>query len=246
LATAESSRVDAESLSQATAQELEKQQLELRRSLGLPPDAKLAIRNGVALPTHLNAPRQAALLEGLPQSRLDLLALQKGYQSQEETLRAAILAQFPKISFGLTKASDTTNVHTVGIGATIDIPIFDRNQGNISIEQATRQKLFDEYTDRVFEARADIATALAAIRSLNLQINTVESAVPIAQHLLDTAREAFQQGNADVMSYEQARREYDTKLLLLIKLKEQLIQAGSALEIAGGRIIPALNQGENN
>jgi cobalt-zinc-cadmium efflux system outer membrane protein len=246
LATAESSRVDAESISQATAQELEKQQLELRRSLGLPPDAKLAIRNGVALPTHLSAPAQATLLERLPQSRLDLLALQKGYQSQEETLRAAILAQFPKISFGLTKASDTTNVHTVGIGATIDIPIFDRNQGNISIEKATRQKLFDEYTDRVFEARADIATALAAIRSLNLQINTVESAVPIAQHLLDTAREAFQQGNTDVMSYEQARREYDTKLLLLIKLKEQLIQAGSALEIAGGRIIPALNQGENN
>lgn len=246
LVTAESSRVDAESLSQATAQELEKQQLELRRSLGLPPDAKLSIRKGVALPTHLNAPMQAALIEGLPQSRLDLLALQKGYQSQEETLRAAILAQFPKISFGLTKASDTTNVHTVGIGATIDIPIFDRNQGNISIEKATRQKLFDEYTDRVFEARADIATGLAAIRSLNLQINTLESAVPIAQHLLDTAREAFQQGNTDVMSYEQARREYDTKLLLLIKLKEQLIQAGSALEIAGGRIIPALNQRENN
>jgi cobalt-zinc-cadmium efflux system outer membrane protein len=246
LATAESSRVDAESTTLATAQELEKQQLELRRSLGFPPDAKLTIRKGVTLPTRLNPPSQAALLDGLPQSRLDLLALQKGYQSQEETLRAAILAQFPKISFGLSKASDTTNVHTAGVGVTIDIPVFDRNQGNISIEKATRQKLFDEYTDRVFEARADIATALAAIRSLNIQINTVESAVPIAQHLLDTAREAFQQGNTDVMSYEQARREYDNKLLLLIKLKEQLLQAGSALEIASGRITPALNRGENN
>jgi hypothetical protein len=48
------------------------------------------------------------------------------------------------------------------------------------------------------------------------------------------------------MSYEQARREYDNKLLLLIKLKEQIIQAGSALEIACGRIVPALNRGENN
>jgi outer membrane protein TolC len=246
LATAESSRVDAESTSQATAQELEKQQLELRRSLGLAPDAKLTLRKGTALPTHINAPSQAELLEGLAQRRLDLLALQKGYQSQEETLRAAILAQFPKISLGVTKASDTTDVHTLGAGVTIDIPVFDRNQGNISIEKATRQKLFDEYTDRVFEARADIATALAAIRSLNVQINTVESAVPIAQHLLDTAREAFQQGNTDVMSYEQARREYDNKLLSVIKLKEQLVQAGSVLEIASGRIIPALNRGENN
>ena len=244
LATAESSRVDAESTSLAAAQELEKQQLELRRSLGLPPEARLNIRKGVALPTRLSVPSQATLLDWLAHSRLDLLALQKGYQSQEETLRAAILAQFPKISFGLTKASDTTNVHTLGVGVTIDIPVFDRNQGNISIEKATRQKLFDEYTDRIFEARADIATALSAIRSLNVQINTVESAVPIAQHLLDAAKEAFQQGNTDVMSYEQARRDYDNKLLSLIKLKEQLVQAGSALEIASGRIIPALNRGE--
>ena len=244
LATAESSRVDAENTSLATAQELEKQGLELRRVLGLPPTAKLPIGKAVGLPTRLGAPSRKELLNGLAERRLDLLALQKGYQSQEETLRAAILAQFPKISLSLTKASDTTNVHTLGIGPTIDIPIFDRNQGNISIERATREKLFDEYTDRVFQAQADIAAALADIQSLNRQIDSIESAIPIAQHLLDTARAAFQQGNADVISFEQARREHDLKLLQLIKLKEQLVAAGSALEIASGEFLTSLNRGD--
>jgi outer membrane protein TolC len=244
LATAESTRFDALSTSLATAGDLEKQELELRRFLGLPPGAKLAIRRGVVLPTHISAPSQPELLEGLPQRRLDLLALQKGYQSEEETLRAAVLAQFPRISLGLTKASDTTDVHTVGINPTIDIPLFDRNQGNIAIEKATRQKLFDEYTDRIFEARADIAVALSAIHSLNLQIDAAAAAIPVAQNQLDTARAAFQAGNTDIVTYEAARREHDTRLLQLIKLKEQLVQAGSALEIASGRFIPLLNRGE--
>jgi outer membrane protein, heavy metal efflux system len=245
LATAESTRFDALSTSLATAGDLEKQELELRRFLGLPPGAKLAIRKGLVLPTHISAPSQPELLQGLPQRRLDLLALQKGYQSEEETLRAAVLAQFPRISLGLTKASDTTDVHTVGINPTIDIPLFDRNQGSIAIEKATRQKLFDEYTDRIFEARADIAVALSAIHSLNLQIDAAGAAIPIAQNQLDTARAAFQAGNTDIVTYEAARREHDTRALQLIKLKEQLVQAGSALEIASGRFIPSLNREEN-
>src|SRR5262249_15776687 len=110
--------------------------------------------------------------------------------------------------------------------------------------RATRQKLFDEYTDRVFEARADIATALADIESLNRQIDTTEAAIPAAQHLHDIARQAFQQGNTDVLSYEQARREIDRRLLELVKLKEQLILSGSALEIASGQFLSGLTRGE--
>jgi outer membrane protein TolC len=56
LATAESTRFDALSTSLGAAGDLEKQELELRRFLGLPPGAKLAIRKGVALPTHISAP----------------------------------------------------------------------------------------------------------------------------------------------------------------------------------------------
>ena len=65
------------------------------------------------------------------------------------------------------RASDNSNIRSVGLGVSIDLPIFDRNQGAIATETATRQKLFDEYTARVFEARSDIVTAAAELRAIN-------------------------------------------------------------------------------
>jgi hypothetical protein len=47
-----------------------------------------------------------AAVTALPHHRADLLALQAGYQSQEQRLREAILAQFPAMSAGVEQARD--------------------------------------------------------------------------------------------------------------------------------------------
>jgi outer membrane protein TolC len=157
-------------------------------------------------------------------------------------VRAAVLAQFPKVVLGFNPhSSDTTNVHTAGFGITIDLPVFDRNQGNIAIETATRQKLFDEYAARVFEAHSDIATAVADIRSLNRQIAAAEAALPVLQHLVDIAKEAADQGAADVLGYFQAKTNLNQKSLQIIKLKQQLVDSRIALELASGRYLPVGN-----
>jgi outer membrane protein TolC len=155
-------------------------------------------------------------------------------------VRAAVLAQFPKVVLGFNPhSSDTTNVHTAGFGITIDLPIFDRNQGNIAIETATRQKLLDEYSARVFEAHSDIATAVADIQSLNRQIAAAEEALPVLQHLVDIAKEASDQGAADVLGYFQAKTNLSQKSLQIVKLKQQLLDSRIALELASGRYFPA-------
>ena len=64
---------------------------------------------------------------------------------------------------------------------TIDIPLFDRNQGVIAQETATRQKLFDEYVNRLFEARSDVATAVTEIKGTNAQI-AMGSLTPWVRH----------------------------------------------------------------
>jgi hypothetical protein len=109
----------------------------LHEALGLPPGAAVRVASEISLPSRLELPSERALLTGLEERRLDLVALRRGYESQDQTLRAAVLAQFPRITLGFHQASDTTNVHTTGFGVTIDLPIFDRNQGHIAIEQAT-------------------------------------------------------------------------------------------------------------
>jgi outer membrane protein, heavy metal efflux system len=238
LAAVESASQDSRATMLALEQEFEKQRLGLNKILGAQPEANVALRESLNLPTRLAPPAEHDLFDNLASHRLDLLGLRQGLESQDATVRAAILAQFPKMSVAIVKASDTTNVHTTGFVVAVDVPIFDRNQGVIATERATRQRLVDEYNQRLFEARSDIALAIADIRSLDRQIAAAEEALPLLEKLVDSAQTAIEQRNADVLSYYTARSNLLQKRIQLIKLQEQLLEAHTALEIASGRYLP--------
>ena len=241
LAAAESASQDSRATMLALEQEFEKQRLGLNKILGIEPETKVSLREELTVPTRLAMPNERELFSGLESRRLDLLGLQQGLESQDAAVRAAVLAQFPKMSAAFVKASDTSNIHTTGFHVAVDVPIFDRNQGVIATERATRQRLLDEYRQRVFEARSDIATAIADIRSLNRQIAAAEEAVPLLEKVVDSAQTAVQQRSADVLSYYTARSNLLQKRIQLIKLQEQLLEARTALEIASGRYLPINN-----
>jgi outer membrane protein TolC len=238
LSAAQTASQAAHQLLLSAQKDLRHQQLLLRRSIGFLPQDDLKLREDVQLPSQLNPPPLDQLLDGLEERRLDLLALKKGYESEDATLRAAILAQFPKISLGLNAAQDTSKVHSIGLGLTIDLPIFDRNQGTIAVEKATRQKLFDEYTARVFDARWENPTAIDDIHSINEQLAATEAGLPAMETLVETYRNALGQGNIDVLSYYSAQSDLAGKRADIIKLKQQLIENWIALEIASGRYLP--------
>jgi outer membrane protein TolC len=237
LSAAEASFQDARAAVLATEKDLAHARQALNRSLGLPTDAVMQLHE-VELPSHLEPPLLETLTNGLNDRRLDLVALRRGYDSQDATLRAAILAQFPRINFGVTVARDTSRVDTVGLGATIDIPIFDRNQGVIATEAATRQKLFDEYVLRVFTARSELATALADLRATNRQIDAAEAALPSFQTLAGSYHAALGRGNADILSAYAAQTALIQRRIDLAKLKQQLVQDWVTLEIASGQYLP--------
>jgi outer membrane protein TolC len=91
----------------------------------------------------------------------------------------------------------------------------------------------------VFEARSDVATAVADIRSLDRQIAAAAEALPVLENLVNSAQAAIEQRNADVLSYYTARSNLLQKRIQLIKLQEQLLEANTALEIASGRYLPS-------
>ena len=238
LAAVESASQESRATMLALEQEFGKQRLGLSKILGVEPEIKVALLAGLVLPTRLAPPAEHELFDNIESQRLDLLGLRQGLESQDATVRAAILAQFPKMSVAVVPATDTGNVHTTGFNITVDVPIFDRNQGVIATERATRQKLLDEYNQRAFEARSDIATAIADIRSLDRQIAAAEEALPLLEKLVNSAQTAIEQRNADVLSYYTARSNLLQKRIQLIKLQEQLLEAHTALEIASGRYLP--------
>src|SRR5438477_6063905 len=112
LAAVESASQDSRAAMLALEQELDKQRLGVNKSLGAEPEANVALRESLSLPTRLTPPAEHDLFDNLESQRLDLLGLRQGLESQDATVRAAILAQFPKMSVAIVPATDTGNVHT--------------------------------------------------------------------------------------------------------------------------------------
>lgn len=237
LAAAESTSRDAKAAVLAIGKQLETERIALNRAMGFPPEARPTISGG-SLPSEIDPPSYESLIGNLEASRLDLLGLKAGYESQDQALRAAIIAQVPRINIGFNRATDTSNVQTMGFGISVDIPIFDRNQGNIATGRASRRKLFDEYADRVFQARADIATGLANIRWLNRQIVENQKSIAALDQLASTAGTALRQGNGDAISYYQTRYDLILKRIELQQFRVQLAESAVGLEISAGRYLP--------
>ena len=245
LAAAEAASFQARSTFLDLKKQAGNQKIRLNQALGFPPELEVPLQEDSDLPSHFEPPSQEEILSGLEERRLDLVALRRGYQSQESAVRQAILEQFPNISIGVNRAKDTGDVITRGFGISIDLPLFDLNEGGIASEKATRQILYDDYIQRIFETRSEIAALIYNATSLNLQIESVQEEIPRLTHLVDTYREAVDRKQADILNYYSVWNDLTEKRLDLIGLKLSLVETQIALEIASGTCrLEALSGGE--
>jgi len=210
------------------------EQVMLNRLLGFPSESRIPLQKNINVPNRLTLPSLGGLLQDLGKRRLDLVALRHGYESQEATVRSAILSQFNNIQIGFLNVRDTGNFFRPGFEVSTDIPIFNRNQGTIASERATRQKLFDEYVSRVFQARNDIGKLLVGLKWLNNQVANAQEAIPILTRLVDKLRFALSSSQSTVVLYYTALGNLTTKHIQALTFKQQLVEAMIALELATG------------
>jgi outer membrane protein TolC len=165
--------------------------------LGLQPDVTFAIAAPQlpALPMDLDA-----RISSLPQRRPDLIALQAGYHSADATVRAQILGQFPAMVLGGNWSEDNTGVRAVGVDATFDLPIFNRNQGQVGQARATRELLQQQYQAQLDLAVGEARALDVHARHIASNLAEAEEAQTSAQQILESARAAFAQGNLDQRS----------------------------------------------
>ena len=218
-------------------QKQEQERLALNGILGFPPNSVIRLAEDIKIPSSEKVPSLQEIMNGLEKRRLDLLALKMGYKSQEANLRAAIRAQFPSINVGFSHARDNTDVISAGFSVSISLPFFDRNQGKIAIEKANRRQLYDEYLNRVYQARADAAMILANINSVEEQEDSAEKAADALQRLVNTSYRGFLEGNVDVLSYYNEVDSLFSKKLEVMKLRQDLADLHVALEITAGEFL---------
>jgi outer membrane protein TolC len=226
--------------------DLERSRLQDRANLngvlGLAADAPLPLVGEPQAAT-IDAAALHAGLESRLTQRPDLLALQAGYRSQEEKFRGAVLAQFPALNVGLTRARDTSGLYSVGFGLTLSLPVFNRNRGNIAIEDATRKKLFDEYQNRLNGAYSEIAVALENLPLLRSQLQRTRAGVGELETVAQRAEAAFRAGNLAAPDYVRLQIALLDKQTEAINLQEALMEQQIALETLLGPDLPKQSKG---
>ncbi len=215
-----------------------KNRASLNGLLGLVSTAHLQLVGEPHAPLLDAAAVQKNLVERLDQ-RPDMLALQAGYHSQEEKFRGAVLAQFPALNVGLTRARDTSGLYTMGFGMTLSLPIFNRNRGNIAIEKATRKQLFDAYQDRLNSAYNEVAIALENQPLLQSQLQRTRAGEQQLAIVAGRAQAAFQAGNMAATDYVRLQTALLDKRTEAINLQEALMEQQIALETLLGPDLPA-------
>ena len=215
---------------------------QLAALLGLQPDAPLPLTAAPDLPPY----DPAAILEALPElanRRPDLIALQLGYRAQDGKVRAAILEQFPNLTFGITGGSDNSNVRNVGPQITLELPIFNHNQGNIAIERATREQLHAEYAARLAAAGGQIRAALSEIELLQDQLVGLRAELPGLQRAASLAEAAFNAAAIDDRSYGDLVSARYAKEQELVVTEQSLLDQQVALATLTGAGMPVVTLG---
>lgn len=227
----------------STLDTIDQRLLQLRHQLdallGFAPDVELPLVPAVALPPFDPAAIRASLAT-LPQRRPDLLALRLGYAAQEESVRQAILTQFPDLVLGGSATSDSSKVVNVGPEATIGLPIFDRGQGAIATARATRAQLRAEYAARLATATGEVGAALAEMAQLERQLAVARAALPAARLAAEHAQAARGQSAIEEAAYVDLIANRFTREQDVMALETALMDRQIALQTLVGAGLPTV------
>ena len=232
LALREVAYLDASNRALALARTLERARLDLNKTLGLPPAQTVPLV--APQPVQTPALDAQSLFDTARRERLDLLALRAGYQAQEYQLQRDLLARYPRFNLGLGQARDTGDVTTIGLSASITLPILNGGRGAVAIARATREQLRAEYDARLFQTRSDIATLVADIRRVVQEIEPLRGQLPTLRRAEAVMRGAAAKGDVTLVSYEAVRSGLLAKELQLSSLEQAEAEQRIALQLATG------------
>lgn len=204
--------------------------LDLNQILGLKPDETLSLAEAPVLRAwqHVSADQ---LFKDARARRLDLTALAEGYASQEASLHRAILGQYPRLGITINRASDTSNVHTLGPAVNFDLPIWNRNRGAIRSAKADRTRLRAEFAARLHQTRADIATLVSSLDRDEQARKALEDQVPEIERIANALEGASKRGDVTGPTAEAARSTALDKQMALLALEQSCAEERIALAL---------------
>ncbi len=205
-----------------------KTRADLNALLGLQPDAKLRLVRD----KNVDAPDEAGIeqaLAHLAERRPDLQALKAGFAAQDARYRAALLAQFPPLNLAFTRSRDNVGINMYGYSLALGLPLLNGNRGNIRIEQATRQKMRDEYQARLNAAYVEVKQLMVDSRLMLAQLKASEAGLRVLDDASAGAAQAFASGDLDGTGFAVLESSRIAKHVEVARLQQSLMENRIAL-----------------
>lgn len=207
----------------------------LNEVLGLPPEHAVAL-TGSGRPlavTVFEDPTDEELERRLLAGRFELRAMEASYARADQELRLAVLGRFPGLSAGLSYTREADGAEQLGPTAEVEIPLFQRNQGEIAARTNARDRARAEYVETLHRLRAEAYEARAGLRRARLEVEMQERDVlPLVRRSRELVESAYAAREASVFdrvaSQERALRARQAWLSSVVRYRRGVVEFESA------------------
>ncbi len=234
---------DAQAALKALRLKLQSAKRRLQATLGLLPDAEMAIKLD---------PRPDAM-PGLPQLNRRRMLLHPRietahmeYQAAEAALKLEIALQYPAIRLGPEFESEKGE-SSIGAGVGIELPLFDNNGGGIAEARARRETARENLAAALLELSHAEAQARAEAESNELILRDYRSgALQNAEQARKSLDLRLQAGQSNVLEVLAGLNSLTRARIREIELEEEAATARFSAAVAGGAVLndPANNDSE--
>ena len=204
---------------------------------GLPADARLTL-TGFGQPLAVGEPGSpipADLDGGVLMGRWELAEAKAVYARAEHRLHLAITKQYPSLKVGPSASRDEQGT-TFGLGLSLELPIFDRNQGGIRAAESERDQARATYVAVLHHLLGEAHSAAADLTRARDEVQTLDAELmPPARRAMELADKAVQAHGMTLIEYLATRRQWLAAQRVRLEAIVAFGRAGIALDAALGR-----------
>lgn len=193
-------------------------------------------------PSGSHFPSQLPLSDFSVSSRPDLMALQSLTQAAEHDLKLQKANALPRLSMKAEYDKNGNICHNFfGIGATLSLPIFDRNQGNIRQSKAEWNRVQIEAESAQRQANAQIHLCYENLMRQQALLEEAQG-MSLADWSPETAERQLLNHNISMLEFIDLYDAWRETQLLIIDARNDLMQAIIDLNEASGKEIINIKQ----
>lgn len=220
----------------------------LKRTLGLPVDAPVVLRDTLETLSSPAPHPELTAVDNRPdvleaEARVRLADARIAVAQSEGRLDLAITgaymrmdAGFPQRGFGMTGDLERVRglFNYASIGAMVMVPLWNRNQGSIAAARADRTVAAAQLAAVRLTVEEERAAALAIAREARAALTVMAGAVQLARRNLDVVRQTYELGRGrlpDVLAEQRRYLEVEQEYTEVLR---EAFEARAALEFAQG------------